>query len=141
MRQVIDPTTGESLEVLSDSLVGTEPYDYATFRRMCMTVSSQHRAAIANSTLTGEALSKAEADYHRQLAIEFGRLKPTHGAGGAEILAKGSDAVLQAKEGRDSAAARDRAAMETVRLCRADRDAAQAMGFWSREADADGWQK
>jgi hypothetical protein len=141
MRQVADTATGEILEVLDADLVGSEPYDYASFRRMSTTVSREHRATIAETEQTGEALAAAEADYHKQLAVVVARLKVVHGATIAETLAKGEDRVKEAKEARDIAAAKDRAAMERVRLCRADRDAAQAMGYWSREADSDGWSK
>lgn len=141
MRQVADTETGEIMEVLDADLVGAEPYDYSSFRHMSMTVSREHRATIAETEETGEGLAKAEAEYHKQLAIAVARLKPIHGATIAETLAKGEKPVVEAKEARDVAAAKDRAAMERVRLCRADRDAAQAMGYWSRESGAEGWSK
>ena len=139
MRQLVDPVTGEAFEVLDADLVASEPYDYSSFRRMSMTVSREHRAAIKTTENTGKALARAEAQYHKQLALAVSTLKAEHGATIAEALAKGESRVQIAKEARDCAAAEDRAAMETVRLCRHDRDAAQAMGFWSREAGAEGW--
>lgn len=141
MRQVADTETGEIMEVLDADIVGAEPYDYSSFRRMSMTVSREHRATIAETEATGTSLAKAEAEYHKQLALAVARLKPDHGATVAETLAKGEKPVVKAKEDRDIAAAKDRAAMERVRLCRADRDAAQAMGYWSRESGAEGWSK
>jgi hypothetical protein len=139
---VTDTETGELFEVLDADLISdSEPYDYAGFRRMCMTISAQHRKAIADSRQTGVALARAEAEYHRQLAITIPRMKAEHGATGAEALAKGEPDVKAAKEARDIAAAVDRAAMETVRLVRSDRDAAQAMGYWSRESASAGWEK
>lgn len=141
MRQVADCETGDIFEALDSDLVGAEPYDYASFRRMSMTVSRQHRTAISESARTGEDLARAEAAYHKALAIAVARLKPIHGSTIAETLAKGEDTVQEAKEDRDVCSAKDRAAMETIRLVRADRDAAQSMGYWSREAGADGWSK
>jgi len=139
MRIVVDPETGEQYEVLDDQLVGAEPYDYAGFRRMSMTVSREHRAAINAAEASGKKLAKATKEYRKQLALAVGRLKP-QGATVAEVLAKGTDAVLEAKEEMDSAAAEDRAAMERIRLCRDDRGNALTMGAWSREANSDGWR-
>jgi Xaa-Pro aminopeptidase len=56
-------------------------------------------------------------------------------------MAKGEPDVKEAKEAMDIAEANERAAMETVRLVRSDRDAAQAMGYWSRESASAGWEK
>lgn len=141
MRQVADIETGEIMEALDSDLVGAEPYSYDTFRRMSMTVSREHRKTIKEAKETGEALAEAEAEYHKQLALAVIKLKPEHGSTIAETLAKGEHEVQVAKEARDVASANDRAAMERIRLCRDDRNVAAALGYWSREAGAEGWQK
>lgn len=141
MRQVADIETGEIYEAADSDLVGSEPYDYASFRRMSMTVSRQHRSAIQAAKDSGIILARAKTEYHRQVALAIPGMKAEHGATVAEQMAKGELAVSEAKEAMDIAEANDRSAMETVRLVRSDRDAAQSLGYWSREADADGWQK
>jgi hypothetical protein len=134
MRTLADPDTGEVYEVLDHDLTGSEPYDYPQFRRAAMTVSREHRKAITDAELAGKALAGAEGAYHKQLAVAVGTLKVAHGSTIAETLAKGVDSVKAAKEARDEAAARDRAAMERVRLCRDDRAVLLTMGAWSRQA-------
>lgn len=141
MRQVADIETGEIYEALDADLVDVEPYDYASFRRMSMTVSRQHRSAIRAAKDAGVTLARAKAAYHRQVALAIPGMKAEHGATIAEQMAKGEPDVQEAKEAMDIAEANERAAMETVRLVRSDREAAQSLGYWSREADADGWQK
>lgn len=141
MRQVADIVTGEIYEAADADLVGSEPYDYASFRRMSMTVSRQHRTAIQAAKDSGIALARAKAEYHRQVALAIPGMKAEHGATIAEQMAKGEPVVQGAKEEMDIAEAEDRSAMETVRLVRSDREAAQSLGYWSREANADGWSK
>lgn len=113
----------------------TEPYDYDQFRRKAQAVSAEHQQAIDASEQTGKDLAHAEAEYHKQLAIAVGRLKP-QGATVAETLAKGCPEVVSAKESRDQCAAIDRAAMERIRLCRDDRAVLLTLGAWSRAAEA-----
>ena len=137
MRQVTDMESGEVFEALDSDLVGTEVYDYGTFRRAAMAVSREHRKAISEAEMTGKALAVAEADYHRHLAGSVAWLKAEHGSTIAETLAKGQPEVKDAKEERDVAAAHDRAAMERIRLCRDDRAVLLTMGAWSRQAG--GW--
>lgn len=141
MRVVVDPTTGEQYEVLDGDLIGGEPFDYAQFRRASMTVSRQHRAAIQRTKETGVAVASAEREYRKQLAVNVARMKEQYGATIAEQMAKGEGPVLEARERLAVAEAEDRAAMEEVRLARSDRESTQALGFWSREANADGWEK
>lgn len=133
MKPLLDPETGELYEALDSDLVGSEPYDYASFRRAAMTVSREHRAAIAEAQGAGNTLAHAEGEYHRELAMAVGRLKGEHGATIAETLAKGESPVRQAKEARDAAGAREKAAMERIRLCRDDRAVLLTMGAWSRQ--------
>jgi hypothetical protein len=140
---LVDPVSGEQVEVLDEATLLSEanPYDFASYKRMTMSVSTEHRQAIMASESSGKALASAEAQYHKALAIAVGRLKAQHGSTIAETLAKGEETVTAAKEARDSAAAVDRAAMERVRLCRDDRAAALTMGAWSRESGAEGWDR
>lgn len=137
MRTLVDPDSGEIYEILDDALVGAEPYDYAAFRRAAMTVSREHRKAIGEAEAAGRALAAREAEYHRELALAVGAMKPLHGATIAETLAKGEGNVRTAKEARDAAGARERASMERVRLCRDDRAVLLTMGAWSRAAETD----
>lgn len=142
MRVVVDPQTGEQFEVVDGDLIGAEVYDYAQFRRASMTVSRQHRATIKRTEETGKAVAAAEKEYRKQLAITIPLMKEKHGSATiAEQMAKGEKPVLDAREKLASAEAEDRAAMEEVRLIRADRESTQACGYWSREAQGEAWEK
>src|SRR6185437_3299643 len=141
MRVVADVNTGELMEVVDGDLIGGEPYDYAAFRRSSMTVRRQHQDAIERTKETGTALAAAEKEYRKQLALAMPRMKDQYGATNAEAMAKVEKPVADAREALLIAEYEDRAAMEEVRLVRADRETAQACGYWSREAGSDGWTK
>lgn len=137
MRVLQDPATGELVEIFDDEAVQDEgkAYSYTEFRRAALSMSKEHRGAVNESDEAGKALAAAEADYHRKLAVAVVRAKQEHGATVAETLAKGDEEVALAKDKRDAEAARDRAAMERVRLCRDDRAILLTMGAWSRASE------
>lgn len=139
MRTLVDPETGELVEVLPNDVASTEPYDYADFRRANLQATREHRDALRELREAEKKSAKADADYHRELSKGVLKAKHEHGATVAETVAKGTDAVAAAREERLAAEALARAAMEKVRLCRDDRAALAAMGSWSRTANADGW--
>lgn len=138
---VLNPETGEVYEVIPEALLGPqEPYDYAGFRRACMNASREHREALKKLDEEEAAAARAEATYRRELAIGLLAAKAEHGATVAEHLAKGSETVAKAYEDMLIAQAHARKALEKVRLCRDDAQRLSAMGYWSREANADGWR-
>lgn len=107
-------------------------YDFDEFRRLSQQVGKEHRDAIDAAEDSGRQLAKADAEYHRALAVEVAGCKQEFGATVAETMAKGSSRVREAKEARDAAAARDRAAMERIRLARDDRASLLTLGAWSK---------
>jgi len=100
------------------------------------TIGQEHRDAISESEDIGRLLAKADADYHRKLAVQVAMAKHEFGATVAETMAKGHSEVVEAKEQRDIAAARDRAIMERIRLSRDDRQALLSIAGWSRASEA-----
>lgn len=141
MRPLLDPATGELVEVLPEAVLGpAAPYDYADYRRAQMAATREHRAAVRELEERGRAKAAAEAEYRKVLAVNVGRAKAAHGATVAEVMAKGEPEVVDAIDKFRAAETLERAALEFVQLCRADRAALNRMGEWSREADADGWR-
>lgn len=140
MRTLLDPATGELVEVLDEATIGGEPYDYGAFRASVMTQSRQHREAISAAETAGKDVASKTKAYRLALALAIPRMKQEHGATVAEAMAKGEEEVATANENLIAAQAIERAAMERVRLCRDDRDALGSLGYWSREANPDGWR-
>src|SRR5437870_12966173 len=105
--------------------------DLEQFERAARTIGAEHRKAIQDSDDTARELAKADAAYHKHLAVAIATLRP-EGATVAESLAKGSDIVVEFREARDVAAARDRTALERVRLARDDRVTLLSIAAWSR---------
>lgn len=106
--------------------------DLESFERSARTIGNEHRQAINDSEDVARELAKADADYHRALAVQIALAKHEFGATVAEALAKGHSEVVEAKERRDIATARDRATIERVRLARDDRQALLSIAAWSR---------
>lgn len=140
MRVLADPETGELVEVLPSDVSATEPYDFADYKRANMQASRDHRQALSDLREAEKTAAKADADYHRELAKAVLEAKAEHGSTVAETIAKGTEAVADAREARLAAEGLARAAMEKVRLTRDDRAALAAMGEWSKKANADGWE-
>jgi hypothetical protein len=106
--------------------------DLEQFEHNARTIGGEHRQAILDSETIARDLAKADADYHRSLAVQIAMAKQEFGATVAETIAKGHSEVVGAKERRDIAAARDRATMERIRLARDDRSALLSIAGWSR---------
>ena len=106
--------------------------DLEQVERAASTIANQHGNAIRESERTAAALARADATYHRALAVQVAMAKQEFGATISETMAKGSSEVTEAKEERDIAAAKDRAAMERIRLARDDRAALLKIADWSR---------
>jgi hypothetical protein len=141
MRVLVDPETGEMVEVLPEAVIGPqEPYDYAGYRRSCFAASKEHREAITDARAKGAKAARAESTYRKNLAQQLLLAKAEHGATVAEAVAKGTDEVANAHTAMLIAQSEERTAMEKVRLCRDDADRLSSMGFWSREANSDGWR-
>lgn len=140
MRTLLDPESGDLVEVLDEHTVGGEPYDYGLYRASVMTQSRQHRKAISDAEEAGKDVGRKMGAYRLQLSLAIPRMKQEHGATVAEAMAKGEESVRTAHEELIAAQAIERAAMERVRLCRDDRDAGRQLGAWSREANPDGWR-
>ena len=111
--------------------------DLHQFERSARTIGGEHRKAIDDSETSARDLSRAEGEYHKALAVETAMAKQEFGSATmAETMAKGSPRVTNAKLERDVAAAKDRAAMERVRLSRDDRQALLSIAGWSRANEA-----
>jgi len=109
-----------------------DPFDLRTYREESYRVSEAHASAIVELRMTGEEHARAEAKYHRVLAVAIAALIPEVGKTLAETQAKGTPEVQEAKISRDISAAYDRAAMERLRKLRDDRASLLTMGAWSR---------
>lgn len=141
MRVLVDPETGEVVEAVPEAVLGPQsPYDYADFRRANLAQTREHRQALRDLHDAEHRAAKADAAYRRELAKGMLLAKAAHGATAAEHLAKGMPEVVKAYEARLIGESDARVAMEKVRLCRDDAQRLAAMGYWSREANADGWR-
>lgn len=107
--------------------------DLTQLENASRTIGGEHRQAIIDSEDVARRLSKADAEYHRALAVQTAMAKQEYGSATmAETMAKGSSEVREAKEARDVLVAQDRAAMERIRLARDDRSALLSIAGWSR---------
>lgn len=110
--------------------------DLEQFEASAKTIGEEHRAAIRASETSGKELAHAERDYLAELVATIPAESQMWGKTLAENMAKGQLKVREKKAARDIAAAKDRAAMERVRLARDDRQALLAIAAWSRANEA-----
>src|SRR5437773_845416 len=79
------------------------------FERAARTIGAEHRKAIQDSEDIANELVKAEALYHRQLAVQIALARQEFGTTVAEKMAQGHAKVIEARATRSIAIARDRA--------------------------------
>lgn len=140
MRVLLDPETGELVEVLPGDVVGTEPYDFAGYKRATMAATREKRGVLKALDDAIVERAEAEGDYARKKSAAVETAKREHGSTVAPDIAKGKDDVAAALERREKARDMVRAWQERSRLCSEDRASLHRLGEWSREADPDGWR-
>lgn len=135
MRVLVDPQTGELVEVLPEHTHGAEPYDFAQAKRAVMAATRERREAERAYRDAVQTKAASEAIYRRELAKAVLLAKAEHGATVAEVTAKGEPAVVEAREAMIAAEGMERAAQERLRLCSEDRASLHRLIEWSQTYD------
>jgi hypothetical protein len=136
----VDSDTGELYEGLPDDVSGTEPYDYADYKRATLAATREKRQVIAALEKAIDEKAQAEGEYRRLKAQAMRDAREAHGATMAADMAKGDPAVVEAVIRRERAIDMVKVLQERARLCSEDRASLHRLGEWSREADPDGWR-
>jgi hypothetical protein len=139
MKAYIDVDTGEMVEHLPTEMVGLEPYDYREAKAAAMRCSSQRRQAVTAYEAAIRELAEAERAYRMTLAQEVSRHKLIGAATTAEVLAKGEESVLAARERYTLADGMRYAALEAIRGCDGDRQGVAQLSAWSRGVALGPW--
>jgi len=134
VRVLIDPETGEMVEVAPSDVVGTEPYDYAQAKRVGLSLTRETRQTLRELEAAGKAKAEAERAYREALSKAILRAKNEHGATVAESVAKGYPEVAEARERMIAAEARERMLLEKRRLHSEDRATFHRWVEWSMGA-------
>jgi RecA-family ATPase len=135
VRVLLDPETGELVEVLESDTAGVGAYDLPQFRRAVMGQTREKREALAELERAAEEQADAEANYRRVLAQAVIRAKAEHGATVAEVMAKGTDEVVEAHRRKVASEGKVRAAHERLKLCSEDRASLHRLGEWSAQQE------
>lgn len=139
-RVLVDPETGELVEVAPSDVVGVEPYDYAQAKRVGMGLTRETRATLRELDEAGKAKAQANLDYRRALATETLKAKAEHGATVAEAVAKGTEDVSEAQARFLAAESREKLMNAKLRLHSEDRATFHRWVEWSREAPGSGFE-
>lgn len=134
MRVLIDPETGEMVEVLPNDVAGLEPYDFAQAKRAVMNATRERRTAERELREAVNTKAKAQSHYRKVKATAILKAKAEHGATVADTVASGQPDVAQAYEERIAAEGLERAAQERLRLCSEDRASLHRLIEWSMAA-------
>jgi hypothetical protein len=137
VRLLVDPDTGELLEVLDATVIGLEPYGYREAKAAHMRASRERRDAVKAYTAAIKEVGAAEREYRMVIAQEMILAKEEYGATMAESVAKGSPRALEARERFTIADGMRYAALELIRTCDGDRTGVTQLVKWS-EAEAHG---
>lgn len=135
IRILVDPDTGELLEVEERYLHDWTPYDYREAKAAVMRASFERREAEKAYREAVRTKGQTEAAYRRLLSQAVTEAKVEHGSTLAVSIAKGRDDVAQAKEAALIAEGMVYAALERLRLCTEDRQSLTQLISWSRSAD------
>ncbi len=135
MRVLLDKDTGELVEVLESDTVGFGAYDLPQFRRAIMAQTREKRDALKTHEAAVQTKAETEAQYRKVLAQAIMVAKDEHGATVAEAVAKGTDAVVAAREAMIAAEGLERSAYERLRLCSEDRASLHRLGEWSAQQE------
>lgn len=121
MRALIDPASGELVEVQETQIKGLDPYDYREAKAAHMRQSSEHRHALMQYDTRVKEKADREREYHKQLALAIVEAKAKHGSTVAEKIAKGTDPVLDAHHALTLAEGLVTSAKEYIEVCKGDR--------------------
>lgn len=135
MRVLLDPETGELVEVLESDTVGVGAYDLPQFRRAVMSQTREKRDALKAHETAVKSKAETEATYRKELAKAILVAKAEHGATVAESIAKGEPEVVEAREAMIAAEGLERSAYERLRLCSEDRASLHRLGEWSKDQE------
>lgn len=135
MRTLVDPQTGEAVEVLESDTVGVGAYDLPQARRAVMSQTREKREALAELENAVSAKATAQGQYRRLLAQAMMAVKAEHGATVSEQVAKGQDDVVEARENMVASEGMERAALERLRLCGEDRASIHRLIEWSAQQE------
>lgn len=135
MRVLVDPDTGELVEVVDAAALDTTPYDYREAKAAIMRATLDYKAHVRAYREAIGRKAEAERDYRRELATTIPQMKAEHGATNAEALAKGQPNVSEAKERVIIAEGDVYAEVELMRLARDNRVSISQLTAWSRSID------
>jgi hypothetical protein len=135
MRVLVDPDTGEMVEVLESDTVGVGAYDLPQGRRAVMAQTREKREALTAHAAAVQAKAEAESWYRQCLAAAVLIAKDEHGATVAEAVAKGTTEVAEAREKMLAAEGLERNAQERLRLCSEDRASIHRLIEWSAQQE------
>ena len=136
-RVLVDPETGELVEVAPADVVGVEPYDYAQAKRVGMGLTRETRDTLRKLDKAGEEKATASGAYRVELAKAVLIAKSEHGATVAEAVAKGTEAVAAAHVRFLAAESREKALEKRLRLHSEDRATFHRWVEWSMKAPGD----
>jgi len=139
-RVLVDPETGELVEVLPNDVAGVEPYDYAQSKRAGMGLTRETRQTVRELSEAGQRKAKADRAYREALSREVLLAKAEHGATVAEAVAKGQTSVSTAHEEFLAAESAEKVAQAKLRLHSEDRATYHRWVEWSREAPGSGFE-
>lgn len=135
MRVLLDPDSGELVEVFESDTAGVGAYDLSQGRRAVMAQTREKREALKTHEEAVRAKAEAEAEYRRKLAQGVLKAKDQHGATVAESIAKGYADVSGAREAMLAADGLERSAYERLRLCSEDRASIHRLIEWSAQQE------
>lgn len=134
-RLLVDPETGETYEVGEESVIGTEPYDFAQAKRVAAKLSRERRAAERDLADRVKKHAAAEAAYRAELREQIVKDKSAHGSTAGLEMARGAKGVVDLREARDVAAGMVKAAEIKLRGCEGDRATFHRLVEWSTQRE------
>lgn len=141
MRVLVDPDTGELVEVVPETTLDLTPYDYRQAKASVMRASLERREAEREYREAVAEKGAAEAAYRRLLAQAVVEAKVEVGSTLAVSVAKGRDDVAEAKQRALVGEGMVYAALERLRLCTEDRQSLSQLIAWSRQYDASTYEE
>ena len=138
MRILVDPETGEPVEVAEGDVLGLQPYDFAEAKRAAYSVEMYYYKLVNQFRDAKNAEAAAERDYRRLLATriiekrEVERVPATL----AETLAKGDEDVAEAKAETIRASGEVTAVWHLLELAKAMFVTVSQMTKWSERVDS-----
>lgn len=133
MRVLVDPETGELVEVRPEDVVGREPYDYEGAHAAVLMQTRERRELERQYEAAQEERADAEVQYRRALGLAMIDAKEEHGATMAEKVAKATPEVLEAKRRALIAEGMVHAKRSRLALCAEDRASIHRLIEWSRD--------